>query len=157
MSMGSALSEQLAAKVKEVTAAAASLSDDQAAKPKAEGEWSAKQVLSHLCGDSDALSMYEFKRFLAEETPDLGLSPGNYGDTHKNASVKELVSKIESNYAAIGSFLAGLNDDQLGRKAHIPFLKETPLGEYPTLGQWAGAVINFHLADHLNQLRALQA
>ena len=157
MGMGTALSEQLAAKVKEVTAAAVGLSEDQAAKPKAEGEWSAKQVLSHLCGDSDALSMYEFKRFLAEETPDLGLSPGNYGDIHKNASVKELVSKIESNYAAIGSFLAGLNDDQLGRKAHIPFLKETPLGEYPTLGQWVGAVINFHLADHLNQLRALQA
>ena len=157
MTMGSALSEQLAAKVKEVTAAAAGLSDDQAAKPKVEGEWSAKQVLSHLCGDADALSMYEFKRFLAEETPDLGLSPGNYGDTRKNASVKDLVSRIESDYAAIGRFLAGLNDEQLGRKAHIPFLKETPLGEYPTLGQWAGAVIHFHLADHLNQLRALQA
>jgi len=157
MSMGSALSEQLAAKVKEVTAAAAGLSDDQAAKPKADGEWSAKQVLSHLCGDTDALSMYEFKRFLAEDTPDLGLSPGNYGDIRKSAPVSELVSRIESDYAAIGSFLAGLNDDQLGRKAHIPFLKETPLGEYPTLGQWAGAVIHFHLADHLNQLRALQA
>src|SRR3990170_6851681 len=153
MSMGSALSEQLAAKVKEVTGAVAGLSDDQAAKPKAEGEWSAKQVLSHLCGDADALSMYEFKRFLAEETPDLGLSPGNYGDVRKNASVKELVSKLESDYAAIGGFLAGLNDEQLGRKAHVPFLKETPLGEYPTLGQWAGAIVNFHLADHVQQLR----
>ena len=65
------------------------------------------------------------------------------------------MSKIDTDYAAIGAFFAGLNDDQLARKAHIPFLKETPLGEYPTLGQWAGAVINFHLADHVSQLRTL--
>jgi hypothetical protein len=156
MGMGEALSQQLSAKVKEVTDAVAGLSEEQAARPKAEGEWTAKQVLSHLCGDDDALSMYEFQRFLEEETPPLGISPGRYADVRKDASVSELVSKIESDYAQIGQFFAGLNEDQLGRKAHVPFLKETPLGEYPTLGQWAGAVINFHLADHINQLRALR-
>ena len=155
MSMGNALSEQMAQKVGEIKQVVAGLSDEKASKPPAEGEWSVKQVLSHLCGDDDALSMYEFKRFLAEDNPDLGLVPGNYGDAHKNAPLPELVSKIESDYAAVGQFLSGLSDEQLGRKAHIPFLKETPLGEYPTLGQWAGAVINFHLADHVSQLRTL--
>jgi hypothetical protein len=154
--MGEALSQQLSAKVKEVTAAASGFSDEQAAKPKAEGEWSAKQVLSHLCGDGDALSMYEFQRFLDEDTPPLGIVPGRYGDVRKDGSVSELVSKIESDYGQIGTFFAGLSDEQLARKAHVPFLKETPLGEYPTLGQWAGAVINFHLADHINQLNALK-
>jgi hypothetical protein len=154
--MGETLSQQLSAKVKEVTEAVSGLSEEQAAKPKGEGEWSAKQVLSHLCGNDDALSMYEFNRFLTEETPDLGIAPGSYADIRKDAPVSELVSKIESDYKQIGSFFAGLNDEQLGRKAHVPFLKETPLGEYPTLGQWAGAIINFHLADHVNQLRALR-
>ncbi len=155
MSMGNALSEQMAQKVGEIKQAVSGLSDDRAAQAKADGEWSAKQVLSHLCGESDALSMYEFKRFLGEETPDLGINPGQYGDVRKGAPVSELVSKVESDYAEIGNFLSGLSDEQLSRKAHVPFLKETPLGEYPTLGQWAGAVINFHLADHLNQLRTL--
>ena len=155
MGMGEALSAQLAAKVVEVKQVASGLNEEQANKPKVEGEWSAKQVLSHLCGDDDALSMYEFKRFLNEETPDLGISPGRYGDNRKGASVSELVAKIDTDYAAIGSFLAGLNDEQLGRKARVEILRETPLGEYPTLGQWAGAVINYHLADHLNQLRSL--
>ncbi len=155
MSMGNALSEQMAQKVGEIRQTLAGLSDEGASKPPAEGEWSAKQVLSHLCGDSDALSMYEFKRFLAEDNPDLDLVPGNYGDAHKSAPLPQLLSRIESDYAAIGSFLSGLSDEQLGRKAHIGFLKESPLGEYPTLGQWAGAVINFHLADHVNQLRTL--
>ena len=155
MGMGEALSAQLAAKVDEVKQVASGLSEEQASKPKADGEWSAKQVLSHLCGDDDALSMYEFKRFLDEDTPDLGIVPGRYGDNRKAASVSELVAKIDADYAAIGSFLAGLNDEQLGRKARVEILKETPLGEYPTLGQWAGAMINYHLADHVNQLRTL--
>ena len=155
MGTGEALSAQLAAKVEEVKQVASGLNEEQASKAKADGEWSAKQVLSHLCGDDDALSMYEFKRFLNEETPDLGISPGRYGDNRKNASVSELVAKIDTDYAAIGSFLAGLNDEQLGRKARVEILKETPLGLYPTLGQWAGAMINYHLADHVNQLRTL--
>lgn len=154
MGMGEALSAQLTAKVDEVKEAVSGLSDEEAAKPKAEGEWCAKQVLSHLCGNEDALSMYELQRFLQEDTPALGITQGAYGDLRKDAPVSELVSKIDTDYAAIGTFLAGLSDEQLARKAHVPFLKETPLGEYPTLGQWASALINFHLADHVNQLRA---
>ncbi|HSP54627.1 MAG TPA: DinB family protein [Dehalococcoidia bacterium] len=155
MSAGSGLSEQMAQKVGEIKQAVAGLNDEKASKPPAEGEWSVKQVLSHLCGDDDALSMYEFKRFLAEDSPDLGVRPGQYGDVRKAAPISELVSKIESDYAEIGSFLSDLSDEQLGRKARVAFLKDSPLGEYPTLGQWAGAVINFHLADHVNQLRTL--
>ena len=34
-------------------------------------------------------------------------------------------------------------------------LKETPFGENVTLGQLSGLLINFHLNDHVNQLRNL--
>src|SRR3972149_4260498 len=115
MSMGSALSEQMAQKVGEIKQAVAGISDEQASKPKGEEEWCVKEVLSHLCGDTDALSMYEFKRFLEEENPELGIVPGRLGGPRRGG----------------------------------------PLGEYPTLGQWAGAVINVHMADHVNQLRTL--
>ena len=77
------------------------------------------------------------------------------GSIRKSAPVPELLSKVESDYSAIGNFFAGLNDQQLNRKAHVPFLKETPLGEYPTLGQWAIGVIQFHLNDHIQQLKNL--
>ena len=69
MVTATSLQEQLAQKVREVTEIASGLSEEQAAKAPAEGEWSAKQVLSHLCGDDEALSMYEFQRFLDEDTP----------------------------------------------------------------------------------------
>jgi len=155
MVSGPTLQQQLNQKVQEIKQAVSGLNEEKASKAPGEGEWSAKQVLSHLCGQDDALSMYEFKRFLNEETPALGITPGSYGDVRKDAPLSELVSKLDSDYAQIGTFLAGLNDEQLNRKAHIPFLKETPLGEYPTLGQWAIGLINFHLNDHVQQLKNL--
>jgi hypothetical protein len=152
---GPSLQQQLDQKVQEIKQAVTGIDVQKAAQRPAEGEWSAKEVLSHLCGADDALSMYEFKRFLNEETPDLGITPGSYSDVRKDAPLSELVSKLDSDYTKIGSFLAGLNDEQLNRKAHIPFLKETPLGEYPTLGQWAIGLIQFHLNDHVQQLKSL--
>ena len=155
MVSGPSLKQQLDQKVQEIKQAVSGLSEEQASREPAPGEWSAKEVLSHLCGQDDALSMYEFKRFLTEDTPPLGITPGQYSDIRQGAPVPELLSKVESDYSAIGNFFAGLNEEQLNRKAHIPFLKETPLGEYPTLGQWAIGIIQFHLNDHVQQLKNL--
>lgn len=155
MVSGPSLQQQLQQKVEEIKQAVSGIDEQKATRHPADGEWSAKEVLSHLCGDTDALSMYEFKRFLDEDTPALGIAPGSYSDVRSDAPIAELTSKIDSDYGQIGKFLAGLNEEQLNRKAHIPFLKETPIGEYPTLGQWAMGVINFHLNDHVQQLKTL--
>ena len=155
MVTGPTLQQQLDEKVREIKQAVSAIDEQKAAKSPDAGEWSAKEVLSHLCGADDALSMYEYKRFLTEETPDLGITPGSYSDVRKDAPLSELVAKVDSDYGQIGKFFAGLNEEQLNRKAHIPFLKETPLGEYPTLGQWAIGTIQFHLNDHLQQLKNL--
>ena len=155
MVSGPTLQEQLGQKVEEIKQAVSGIDEQKAATRPAAGEWSAKEVLSHLTGRDDALSMYEFQRFLSEDTPDLGITPGSHSDVRKEAPVSELVSKLDSDYKQIGNFFAGLSEEQLNRKAHIPFLKETPLGEYPTLGQWAIGVIQFHLNDHVQQLKNL--
>jgi len=154
MVSGPNLQQQLQGKVQEIKQAVAGLSEDQAQKRPADGEWCAKDVLAHLTNGETAVQMYEMNRFLEESTPDLGLTPGTISEeAARTKSTQQLLSKFEQQYDELGAFFAGLNDEQLGRKAHVPFLKETPLGEYPTLGQWAGAIVNFHLADHIQQLR----
>ncbi len=151
------LKDQLATKTTELKAAVAGVSEDKATQKPDGEQWCIKEVLAHLVGDEDALTMYQFKRFLDEENPDLSqnLTPGQVPSAKERASVSKLVADIESQYAQIGTFLSGLSDEQLSRKGRVPFLKETPLGENPTLGQWAGAIINFHLPDHIQQLRTL--
>jgi uncharacterized damage-inducible protein DinB len=157
MVTGPSLQQQLNQKVEEIKEAVSGIDEQKAEKKPAEGEWSAKEVLWHLTGEEHALRTFEMERFLKEETPELGVTPGQtpYNQERGKVPVRELVSRVESQYAEVGSFLAGLNEEQLNRKAHIPFLKETPLGEYPTLGQWAIGLINFHLNDHVQQLKSL--
>lgn len=157
MVSGPSLQQQIDQKVEEIRLAMAGLSEEQASRAPAPGEWSAKVVLSHLAGEEHTSVMERYERCLKEDTPELEITPGQsaYSPTRERASVKELLSMVEKQYGELGKFLGGLNDEQLSRKAHVPFLKETPLGEYPTLAMLAGGLINFHLSDHVNQLRNL--
>lgn len=156
MVSGPSLQQQLEQKVQEVKKVVGGLSEEQAQKRPADGEWCAKDVLAHLTNGETAVAMYEMNRFLEEATPALSIVPGTTSEeAARSNSTQQLLSKFEKQYAELGTFFAGLTEDQMSRKANIPFLKETPLGEYPTLGQWAGAIVNFHLADHIQHLTTL--
>jgi len=157
MVSGPNLQQQVSQKVQEIKQAVSALSEEKASQQPAEGEWCVKEVLSHLTGEENAIVMYQLNRILEEDAPTLTLVPGvsAYDDQRKNASLSQLLSTVESQYADLGNLFAGLSEEQLNRKAHIPLLKESPFGEYPTLGQWAMGIINFHLADHVNQISTL--
>ncbi len=144
-------------KVEEIKQAASGISEEKASRKPAEGEWCIKEVLSHLSGEENANAMYRFKRILEEDTPTLDLTPGvsAYDDQREQAPVSQLLSSVETQYFELSKLLNNLSEDQLGRKAHVPALKGSPFGEYPTLGQWAGFVVNVHLAGHVQQLRNL--
>jgi len=154
MVSGPNLKQQIDQKVQEIKQAVSGLSEEEASKKRGEDEWSVKEVLSHLSGDgsSDAVSLLD--RVVKEDTPQMDIHPGqSYYEGRESIPLTELTSRVESTYSEMGTFLSGLSEDQLNRKAQVPLLKETPIGEYPTLGQLAGALINFHLNDHVNQLR----
>jgi len=155
VSIGGSLSDQLGARIGEIKEAVAGLSDEQASSPQGEGEWCVKEVLSHILGDQATLQ--RFRRFVQEDNPELSVNPGvsYYDQSRQGSDLGDLVSSIESDYGEIGRFLAGVTDEQLARTAHVPLLKQTPLGEYPTLAQWAGFLVNVHLTQHVGQLRAL--
>ncbi len=152
---GPSLRQQLDQKVEEIRQTVAGISDEKASTRPAEGEWCVKEVLSHLSGgDGDDFAV--LTRVIQEDTPlvDFEIGVSHY-EGRENMSVAELTSKLESTYGEMATILSGLSEEQLNRKAQAPQLKETPLGEYPTLGQLAAAVINFHLNDHINHLRNL--
>jgi len=153
---GPSLQQQLDQKVEEIKQAVSGLSEEQASKPPAQGEWSAREVLSHLSGTDSTEFVARLKRILDEDTPRIDVTPGvSYYEKRKDASTSQLLLQVESAYGEAGQFLGGLSEEQLSRKANVPMLKETPFGENVTLGQLAGLLINFHLSDHVNQLRNL--
>jgi hypothetical protein len=157
MVSGPSLQQQLDQKVQEIRQAVSGISDDEALSRPGGAEWSAKQVLSHLAGPEGESPTGLLERCLKEDTPTLEIEQGVSAFTpeREKAPIGELLAKVESQYGELGTFLAGLNQDQLNRPAHVPLLKETPIGEYTTVGMVAGAIINFHLSDHVQQLQRL--
>jgi hypothetical protein len=156
MVSGPSLKQQLDQKVQEIKQAVSGMDEEAASRRPAEGEWSAKEVLSHLSGEDSRDFVARLQRILDEDTPRIDVTPGiSYYEQRKGASTSELLSQVESSYGEATKFLAGLSEEQLNRKANVPLLKETPFGENVTLGQLAGLLINFHLNDHINQLRTL--
>jgi hypothetical protein len=156
MVTGPSLQQQLDQKVQEIKQTVSGIDEQKATRSPGEGEWCAKEVLSHLSGDGSSDTVSLLGRVIQEDTPLIDIHPGvSYYEGRENVSLTELTSRVESAYGNMGKFLSGLSEEQLNRKAQVPLLKETPIGEYPTLGQLAGALIHFHLNDHVQQLKSL--
>ncbi len=157
MVTSASLKDQLQEKIRTIEELTSGVGNEQAAEAPAEGEWCVKEVLSHLAGP-ETQSFYDgIAAFLEQDTPRYDLTPGQsyFDSTREGASIADLRSSVIDQYNRIGDLLGGLSEEQLSRTAHTPHFKETPLGEYPTLGTWAGALINYHLSDHIAQLQSL--
>jgi hypothetical protein len=123
-----------------------------------QGRWSAKQIVSHVLGPEGVGNMPVLQGFLDQDTPRFDLVPEDPFFTEKRAgmTLAELLREFDQEYGRIADFAAGLTVAQLARKAQIPMLKESPLGEFPTLAQWLGALAEWHLgfhSDHLKEIR----
>ncbi len=157
MVTSASLKDQLEERIRAIEELTSGVSAEQAGKAPAEGEWCIKEVLSHLAGP-ETQSFYDgIRSFVDEDTPAYDLTPGQsyFGSAREAASVAELRTSVIDQYKRIGDLLGSLSDEQLSRTAHTPEFKETPLGEYPTLGAWSAGLINYHLPDHIAQLQSL--
>jgi hypothetical protein len=138
-------------------AALASLTESDAGKAP-EGRWSPKQIISHVLGPEEIGNMPVLKGFVEQDTPRFDLVPEDpfFSEKRAGMTLVALLKEFEQEYGRIADFTAGLTDAQLSRKAQIPMLKDSPLGEYPTLAQWIGGLADYHLGfhtDHLQEIR----
>lgn len=156
MPSGPELKQQLESKVAEIKELVSRVDESRASQAQAEGEWSVKEVLRHLGGDPEVLTRY--KRIVEEkDAPLIEIIPGqsHFDEEQRTRPVTAILDDVVANYSEVADYLGSLSSDQLQRKAHVPFFKETPIGEYPTVEQLASGLIHFHMAAHVGQLRAL--
>ena len=134
--------------------------DEGTANRAPAGRWSPKEILSHLLGPEEGSQLFILQAFLDQDTPKLDLEPANsfLSEERFRTSFAELLSQVEAEYERMSRFAEDLTEEQLGRKAQIPMLKDTPLGEYPTLSTWLEMLCSMegnHLEFHTNHMREI--
>jgi hypothetical protein len=153
---GARLAQSIREKVEEMKKLCEKLDEGRAGRAPA-GRWSPKQILSHLCGPEGVGFMPVIKTILEKDTPHVDIKAENPFFTGKRLKMTfaELLKEFEKEYTQIADFVAGLSVEQLNRKAHIPMFKETPMGEYPTLAMFVGAVGGYHMDFHINHMKEI--
>jgi hypothetical protein len=152
-SRGNELAQGISRKVEEMKKLCEGV-DEQLASRAPEGRWSPKEILSHLCGPEEAGHLPILRAFLESETPTIDLRTEDpfFTEERAQSSFKELLGGFEREYDRICRFSMELSDHQLGRKAHIPKLKQSPLGEYPTLEAMIYGLGQYHIQSHIDHM-----
>ena len=96
--------------------------DEKTASRAPSGRWSPKQIISHISGPDGVGLTPAVRLFLDQETPRIDLNPGDpfFTERRSKMTVAELLKEFESEWERIAGIVAGLSDEQLARKAHIP-------------------------------------
>lgn len=152
------LQDKFDEKASRIEAAVQGVSEEQAARRPAEGEWSMRDVLCHLSGDATSSFHDDLHRFLNEDVPEFGLTPGElyWTPDREKQSLSDLAKSTAGEYRKIGQFVSSLTPEQLDRVGRIGFLKQVRGSDEIKLGEWISVISEYHLNQHLGQLEALR-
>ena len=151
---GVRLSQSVRQNVEEMKSLCEGIDEETAARAPS-GKWSPKQIISHLCGPEGGGGITVIRAILEQDTPRVDIEVANpfYTEKRRSMPFRELLMQFERDYLQLADLVEGLTAEQLGRKAHIPLLKETPMGEYPTLAGFVSAISEYHMDFHVKHMR----
>jgi hypothetical protein len=122
------------------------------------GEWTAREVLSHLLFPAEADIVTLMKSFADRDLPVIDLEPGDSFLTPERRAMTlgQLVEALEDQRHAVLAYLRSLSEADLTRKARIPVFKTFMGTDEIPLGMFANAMFEYHWNDHADQLAKIR-
>jgi hypothetical protein len=152
---GTELARSIRQKLGELKKACSDL-DDATASRAPEGRWSPKEILSHLCGPEGSGHLPLFQAYL-KKLPQIDIHPGDpfFTDHRRRMSLSDYLIEVDKEYNGIAAFAENLSEEELRLTAYVPQLKDSPLGDHPSLEKILRGIGDFHLQSHIDHLHEI--
>jgi hypothetical protein len=124
----------------------------------APGEWTAREVLSHLLGEAGWHPDAFLRSFAVTDLPVLELDPGHHymAAERQRMTVADFMAALEEQYRSVFAYVETLPERDLGRKARIPIFKTFMGTDEITIPVYLGAMFDYHWNDHAGQLAKIR-
>jgi hypothetical protein len=124
----------------------------------APGEWTTRQVLSHLMFEPGWAPVPVLKSFAHHDLPVIDLHPGSapVPPERQAMTLRQFLDALDRQRKEIFGYLDGLSDADLQRKARIPLFKQFMGTDEITIPVYVGALFDFHWNDHASQLAKIR-
>ncbi|HEY2995637.1 MAG TPA: DinB family protein [Methylomirabilota bacterium] len=124
----------------------------------APGEWTAREVLSHLMFGDSWKPAALLGSFAERDLPTIDIQAGENFLTpaRRRMTLAQFVAALEAQRREAFEYLRTLSDADLGRKARIPLFKSFMGTDEVPLPMFVGAIYDYHLNDHAGQLAKIR-
>jgi len=125
----------------------------------APGEWTTRQVLSHLLFESDWNAVHVLKKFSNKDFPLVEIIPGqpNITPERQKMTLRQFQDALDVQRRDVFGFLARLPEAELTQlKARIPLFKQFMGTDEIPIQMYVGALFDLHWNDHAGQLAKIR-
>ena len=124
----------------------------------APGEWTTREVLSHLLFEPGFDPAAILSTFAERDHPLVEITPGEtyLDDQRRQMTLAQLREALEAQRGRVLAFIDGLEEQEFDRKARIPLFKQFMGTDEITISMYVGALFDYHWNDHAGQLAKIR-
>lgn len=127
-------------------------------RPDKPGEWTTREVLSHLLFDPGIDLVARLESFSTGNLPVIEVTPGQTHLTpdRKKMSLKQLADALDGQRTRVFAYLEALAEADMARKARIPLFKQFMGTDEVAMPVYVSTMYEYHWGDHTGQLAKIR-